>query len=589
MNKNVNPVLALAIIIIFGSLFWLKTHFYGKALEVPKVAFLKQAPDNSIQIRLGNKLYNYHANGKLIRIIKLESMGIKGKAGDFDFFSNGDLLINSDEYIRNLKENLASYARKKNTNTAPPKAGKGLMRCNLESLQCQVFNQTIPELQGPHFIHIDRDNDEVYLADTTRHALRKLSASGKLLAELKTGLKFPNQVFIEHAKKGNKLWVVDTNHHAMKALKAETANFGELIETHKTTLDGAWIWPSAFSKMNNKWAVFIADHAMENARVANYTTDWKQSAELNLPADADPVASIFADDKLIIADANHYRLYQFDQYGAQLPNFANNETLSEGIHAALKANKAVDNQYRQWSDWTLYLGIGLFALLFAYAIKQSKEEEAEELQKEQHIGNTPEAETDKIIRLAKLPIQGEWIEAKTYFKYINWIVLGFAVITALSTAYLYHLMKDKLPFDLMIIIALFPFIFLLTAIPPSKISQYKIGFFKNNVTVKTDKGHLISAPYQEIKWGNRFFTIGQWFIPIGNPNQSIFPYDAIQEKLLPYLSPHNKLGEIDALKLQWRSPEGVLKYVAVAIVLAILLILYLKRQSIMAIISGSGF
>lgn len=588
MNKNVNPVLAVVIIALFGSLLWLKFHFYGKALEVPKVAFLKEAPDNTIFIRLGSQLYQYQKNEKLKRIIDLQKLGISGEAGDFDFFSNGDLLINSDEYHGNLKENLAAYARLENTTTAPAKAGKGLLRCKLfqplARQHCQVFNNSIPELQGPHYIHIDRHTDNVYLADTTRHEVRKLSPDGNLLAEITTGLKFPNQVFLERDNsdnsKGEKLWVVDTNHHEMKAFKADTKNFGELIEKHRTTLDGEWIWPSAFSKLANGWAIQIADNAMQNAKIVLYDNQWQQGSLLNLPSMADPVSSIFSNNTLIIADTNNYTLYQFDQYGTRLSNFAENESAS-GIHAALQANKAIDKQYRQWSNWVLYLGLGLFALFFIYALKQSQKEQAE--QEEEAFQNSQEIEKDKIIQLAKLPMEGEWIKAKSHFRKLKWIILGADFLIVALLAYLFITMSNKTPLELILIALVFPAIITISMIPISKISQYQIGFFKNNVTIKTDKGKLISAPYNKIKWGNRFFSIGDWFIPIGNPSQSIFPYEKLQNMLMPYVLPENKLGEIDAFKLQWKSPDGVLKYALLSVGLGLLLIIILKRHQLMGL------
>ncbi len=578
MNKNVNPLLALAIITIFGSLLWLKFHFYGKALDVPKATYLKEAADKTLYIRLGEQLYHYNADGQFIQLIDLKKLGITGEMGDFDFFSNGDLLINSDEYQRSLSENLSAYARKENTSTTPPAPGKGLLRCQLEQGQCQLFNGTIPELQGPHFIHIDRQTDEVYLADTTRHEIRKLSPKGELLAELKTGLKFPNQVYLENSKKGKKLWVVDTNHHAMKAVKAETENFGDLIEKHKTILDGEWIWPSAFSKLTNGWAIQIADNAMQNAKIVLYNNQWQQGSPLNLPVKADPVSSIFTNDTLIIADANNYTLYQFDQYGRRLSNFAENES-KPGIYDALQANKALNKQYQQWSNWVLYFGLGLFALLFIYALKKSVKDQAE--QEEEALQNSQQIEKDKIIRLAKLPMEGEWIEAKSYFRITKWIILGTDLALVTLLILLIIKMDNKVSLELILILLILPAIITISIIPISKISQYQIGFFKNNVTIKTDKGKLISSPYNQIKWGNRFFSVGDWFIPIGNPKQSIFPYEKLQKMLMPYVSPENKLGEIDAFKLQWKSPEGILKYALISIGLGLLLIIILKRHQLM--------
>lgn len=583
MNKNVNPVLALVIITIFGSLLWLKFYFYGEALAVPKVQFIKKSSESSITIRLDNKLYDYSSDGQFKNIINLNDLGIIGSNGDFDFFSNGDLLINSNEYIPNLTKKLDAYARKENTNSAPPKEGKGLLRCNLSTLRCQIFNQTIPELQGAHYLHIDRETDTVYLADAARHEIRKMSTSGELLAELKTGLKFPNQVYLEHNKDGDKLWVVDTNHHVMKAVSAANENFGELIEEHTTIIEGERIWPSAFSKMEDSWIVNISNHAMENARVVRFDKDWKNRQEFSLPINADPVTSEVINGKLILADARNYTLYQYDINGFRLSDFTKNESTS-GIQQALTKNKALDEKYQLWDLITLILGIGLFVLFFIYAVIKAKKDTQEEKEEAERV--LPKTERDKILRLAKLPADGEWIEAKPLFKKIKLILFGTISLFLFSFAYFYYLLGDTLSIEIIVIFSFLIIIMPLALLPISEITQYKIGFFKKQVTIKTHTGRLISTPYNEIKWNDHFFMVNEWLIPIGNAKQSIFPYQKLQEKLMPYVFPANKVSGIKALKLQWKSPDGALKYGFLIVIIALLLGIYLERKPILEFLSN---
>jgi len=85
MNKNVNPLLALAVIIFFGGIFVLKSYFYGLALEVPKSNYLKESTTGTVTIRLGSKIYDYSHEGNLNRVIDLEQFGITDNPGDYDF------------------------------------------------------------------------------------------------------------------------------------------------------------------------------------------------------------------------------------------------------------------------------------------------------------------------------------------------------------------------------------------------------------------------------------------------------------------------------------------------------------------------
>lgn len=570
MNNNVNPLLAFTIIVVFGGLIGLKFYFYGLALDVPKVQYLKKSPAGSLYIRLGSRLYDYSADGFLNRVIDLKLLGISGNFGDFDFFSNGDLLINRDDFLPTLEDKLDNYARRENTKIQVAEAGKGLQRCNLSQLICEAFNRDIPALQGAYFLHIDRQqNDDVYLADALRHEVRKFNQAGDLLAELKSGLKFPNQIYRE----GNKLWIVDTNHHVMKAVNSDTENFGEAIEKHETVLEGGWIWPSAFSRVDDAWWINISDNAMQNARVVIFDHSWEKGITLNLPDNADPIASAVIGNSVVIVDALQYALYRFNFQGHRKTDFAKNSS-SQGIQFVLQENKAQDRKYRLWSDLSLWLGIGLFIPLFGFAvimaIKDSSKEKAEK------AAETPESKARK---LASLPQNGDWVEAKPKMRYLKWLVFALVICSMILFAFASVLLKIEIPLELIVMTLSIPMLSLFLVIPAIKISQYKIGFFKDQITLLTHTGKHISKPYDEIKWTSRMFTVGQWCIPMGNTKQGIFPYDKFQERLLPHVSPSNKLGPFEALKLQWKSPERALRYnFLVAILASVLYIFFIDHN-----------
>ena len=147
MNKSVNPLLALIIIMVFGGLFALKTYFYQKAIEVYRVNLIKTSPTGNVVIRLGTELYEYSASGEFKQVINLANIGITDEYGDFAFFSNGDILINRDQHLPTLGDKLGSFGRITNTSKVVAEQGKGLHRCNLEQASCQLFTGKIPALR----------------------------------------------------------------------------------------------------------------------------------------------------------------------------------------------------------------------------------------------------------------------------------------------------------------------------------------------------------------------------------------------------------------------------------------------------------
>lgn len=580
MNKNVNPVLAIAIILVFGGLLSSKIYFYGKAVAVPKVQYLKVSPFNTLFIRLDNQLYEYSPYGALTNKYDLGTLGVSENMGDFDFFSNGDILINRDDYLPTIKDKIDSFHRKTNISTIPSGDGKGLYRCGLKNSHCEAFNKHIPAISGAHFIHIDRDNDDVYLADTSRHEIRKFNQKGVLLAELKTGLQFPNQVLLQDKK----LWLVDTNHHKMKAVDATNNNFGQLIEEHETKYKSTWVWPSSFAKVNNNWWVHVSNNGMENAKIVIFDELWKRQRILSLPKEADPVYSVLIEDKIIIADAMNYALYQFDVDGNRLENFATSE-LGGGISQQLTKNKKQDETFQSWSRISLWVGIGLFIPLFVFAIFKSIKDKKEILAE-----NALRTERIKNGEFQELPYDGEWIEPKRLFKNIGWVFVSMAVLLIISFGIFFNLFSNtgEISIEIYAIFAFFIILFPLIYIPTSKISRYKIGFFKNHLIVQNHNGKQLSANYDEIKWGARAFVVRDWFVPIGNASKSFFPYEKLEEYLFPRLVNQNKFGEIEALKLQWKSPEGSLKYFSMVIFLGILLVIFLKRNKIVSFVEGLG-
>jgi len=574
MNKPVNPYLAFALIALFGALFSLQFYLHQHAVEVPKLSHIKSSPTGNVHILLGDNIYNYTSSGELNNVLDLSTLQIKDHFGDFAFFSNGDLLINRDTFLPTTTDKVNTFLRKENRDQTLVSNGVGLQRCDLSRLSCKQFTTEIPSLQGAFHLFINPKTDDVYLADTSRHAIRKLNQEGDLLAELTSDLYFPNQVWLNKSK----LWIVDTNNHVMKAVQADTDRFGHLIEQHTTTTAQPWVWPSAFSKVEGKWWVTISDNAMENAKVLIFNSLWGERDQLDLGDDADPISSLVIDHKVIITDGAQFKLHQFDFKRNQLEDFAIHDTHSQGIHPALQKNKAIVKKYTQWSNYCLWFTISLFVIIFILAILHARK------------GNAQKSQADKpeSINSTSLPVNGEWLECTARFKLIQRLGTTIFSILLLLTAIVLYSLGTDLTLELVSPMLIIPFIFLII-LPVKKLSALKIGFFHDKITIEAPNGQSISSPYHDIKWHKRAFIVDDWVIPIGNPAQSIFPYERLIELLMPRMLDSMKMTELELIRYQWRSPEHNLKGITLAVLIGSIMMMMHERKWILEFLASLGF
>jgi len=223
------------------------------------------------------------------------------------------------------------------------------------------------------------------------------------------------------------------------------------------------------------------------------------------------------------------------------------------------------------------LAIALFIPIFIVALFQARKDS---LNKKEHAALDAEQIVTEI-----LPTEGEWLESKAKFKALQWISAALFIVLILAAAYLVFTLKDKLTFDIILLMMFVPFIFLIM-LPIRTLSQLKIGFFADHLTIETAKGRLISSPYRDIKWHKRAFVIDEWVVPIGNPAQSIFPYERLTELLMPRVLESNKLREVALMKLQWHSPDGTLKMTSLALFLGVIMMLILERESVLSFLSS---
>lgn len=148
------------IIIIIGSSLTLGFKFYmdHQAISVDRPSLIKTTPNNQVAIIFGNSIFFINAFNKISTVFNFDDNNLK-LLGDFDFFSNGDLLIYSSHEDPSLWQNIATFNRKQETRNEQAIGDNGFYRCTIQTKRCQKFIINVPAFHSTFRLVIDRQTD----------------------------------------------------------------------------------------------------------------------------------------------------------------------------------------------------------------------------------------------------------------------------------------------------------------------------------------------------------------------------------------------------------------------------------------------
>jgi hypothetical protein len=329
----------------------------GEAAEIGGPAELKSDPAGHHYVQIQNALVEHDANGKYLETHNLEELGVELFLGSYAFFSNGDILLRRGPDPRSFGDNLRAYQRKTNVKTITPETpDSGFFRCSLDTAACTRFGSTGIDIKAAYGIFVDWRTDEVYIADTTRHVLRKYSADGTALAGPAAGFKFPNQLLMRN----DKMLVADTNHHVIRIVSPHAESFAEFIETRDVIPAAAasarQIWPTHFARVGNEWWVNNMQTGMNLGGLYVFDDDWRYTRRIDLPMDADPISLLPVNDQVWVSDWENDRVRRFSASGDVLPDLD-----SAGLEAILATSRLERRRYEMLS----YSGVALFVLVLS--------------------------------------------------------------------------------------------------------------------------------------------------------------------------------------------------------------------------------
>ena len=369
MNSKVHPLIVILVVAL--TLFAVGTWVWGtgEAKKIGGPAELRTDPDGHLYIQIQNQLLEHDTDGVFVKRHDLADLGIDTILGGIAFFSDGDILLRRGPDPRTVLDNVRALQRRTNRTTLTPESpDSGLYRCDLEAVTCVLFGPEGIDFKAAHSIFIDWLNDDVYITDTTRHLLRKYSASGEAVTNPVSGFNFPNQLLMHERQ----LFVADTNNHEIRIVDPRTEHFGEQLNTIDVVPGVAsaakQTWPSHIARVGSEWWVNNMRTGMNEGGIYVFDDNGHLTRKISLPAGADPISLISFQGVVLISDWNNDRIYRVSHDGEVRKDFA-----SVGLEQVLAESRTARRHFNVYG----FSGIALFAfvlgglLVRALAVKMS--------------------------------------------------------------------------------------------------------------------------------------------------------------------------------------------------------------------------
>lgn len=555
MNSEVHPVVAALVLLLAAVALAIWTWGSDMAAGFGGPAELVTAPNGHHFVQIRNQLIEHDADGAYLRTHDLEKLDVEVLLGGIAFFANGDLLMRRGPDPRSFFDNLRAFQRQTNQNTLTPETGNsGLFRCNLEALACTRFGSPGIDFKAAFGVHIDRETGDVYIADTTRHRVRKYSAEGHELAEPATGFEFPNQVRLHEGQ----LLVADTNNHVIRKLDPRTAQFGTILASHLVVPAAAKSeerqWPSHFARVGEEWWVNVMKTAMDEGGLYVFDDDWDYLRTVTLPPQADPITILPLDDEVWVSDWNNDRVMRFRPGGERLPDLE-----SPGLETVLSASRVERQRYRLYS----YAGIALIVLLLlgllvrGLAVSMNKSADSNDAARDI---DEPGA-IDEPLHLVP--------DARA-LRRMTFAIAAMGIMTIVAVLLVVVLLEEQNELDKTVMLlgplaGLLAIIILLTWVHRANYGT-AIRLDGSVLTLRDHTGRESSSPISEVRYDATSIATHDSVIFLGRPLGRVYSDSDVRDRLLPRLQNAQKVSPLQMMRIQvqlWH-PQGIVALIALA-------------------------
>ena len=505
--------------------------------------------DGHLYIQIQNRLIEHDADGEYVETHDLSLLGVEQFLGNFDFFSNGDILLRRGPDPRSFYDNIRAFQRKTNhTSLQPLTPGSGMSRCSLKTLECRQFGENGIDFKSAFGIVITGPADEVYVSDTSRHLLRKYSAAGAPLSDPVDGFMFPNQILIEDGQ----LFVTDTNNHRVRVVDPGTAKFGKTIASHYVTPESAVRedrrWPSHIARVGDEWWVNNMRTGMNEGGIYIFDDNWGFDRMATLPQDADPISLIAFRGEVLVTDWNNDRVHRVAATGELLGAFE-----SPGLEKVLKDSVAA----RATFEFVSYSGVFLLALVFGgmlvralvVAISPESANKVDDQATETSVAANEPLQlkpNPKVVRKASLSIR------------IAGIMIGVAatMITYIASS---HPEGSTLALKLLLPGCAMLAFFVLIAWLSRANSKSAIGVHGETLTLRNHSGQESTCSIRDASYDKTVVATRDMAVFLGQSPAAFYDREILEEHLFPRLADAKKLStwQMQMLLIKLRHPQGL--------------------------------
>lgn len=559
MNSDVHPLVVALVLVLTGIGLGIWMWGSDAAASIGGPSGLNIDANGHAYVQIQDKLVEHDTNGRYRRTHDLGDMGVDVFLGGFDFFSNGDILLRRGPDSRSFADNFRAFQRKTNEQSIEPESpDSGLFRCSLDAKVCTRFGQTGIDFKAAHGILIDRRTDEVYIADTTRHVLRKYSSDGIALAGPMGGFKFPNQVLMF----GDKLYVADTNNHEVRVVDPHTASFGQELGRKNVAPELATAarqtWPGHFARVGDGWWVNNMRTGMNQGGIYLFDENWRLIRKLDLPDGADPMALLVVGDEVWISDWYNDKVRRFSTAGKPLADLD-----SAGLDAVLALARAERSKFRMVG----YSGIALILFVLGglavrgFAVGMSTESD-------KSTRNDRSARTEPPEPVLNLQPDSKLLARTTLG--LRLFVLMLVLLVGLIGYIIMFSAKPEVGYAFILpSIGLLLIVVLIHWVSRSNLGT-AIRVDGKLVTLRDYLGRESTCPIQDVYYDDTVVATQDALVFLGRPLASVYNRKELKEKLFPRLAEAQKVSPLQMQKIliQHRHPQGITTVLALVMLLA---------------------
>ena len=549
MDSKVHPLVAALVII--GAIAAIATWMWGsgEAKAIGGPAQLVVDGNGHLYVQIRNSLLEHDADGNFVREHDLRNIGVDMLLGGLGFFSNGDLLVRRGPDTRSFLDNLRAYQRKANEDSLSPDAPEtGLYRCQLASRECSVFGGEAIDFKAAYGVYIDRETDEVYVSDTTRHLLRKYAADGSVLAGPVSGFRFPNGMIIEDGR----LMLADTNHHRVVALDPATDAFADELDSIDVVPGAAQraghTWPNDVARVGDDWWVNNMQTGMDYGGIYVFDENWRFKRRVPLPEGADPIDIEPVGDAVFVSDWYNDTVWRVDPLTFDVAPLE-----SSGFAEFIAASEEQRRQYRMIA----WLGIALFAfIIVALLVKAILTRSPDESAAQKRERTAPGLDfPEEMVWLSPDP------KKVRRFRLFGKLVVILLIVLVLGLAYL--LLFDErsqayysLAWLVAGVVAAYLFIGWVSYVN----MHTAIGLSGRNITLRNYRGRERTFPLTDVLYDGSMIVAGDMAVFLGQPVAPLYEQQKVMEHLYPRLALARSISvwRMQVLLVRLRHPQGAL-------------------------------